>query len=197
MLGNHRSVRLTRSVCRRAATFKRRNRQVEFDPRLTPTYLATTLNNFPPTTVSVSNACVDSPAYPDAVHAGLVRTYPPLAKLGAGFVWDDVLEYRVWCHPEPGSRDLDDGSDYYYPFATYAEAHAFSQRTEGAEPPIALIRQREYIAEPNPGEYVHVRQERIAEWAVEFLRRPRRTQNTIPDFLSPNAPPTGSTYCGV
>lgn len=50
-----------------------------------------------------------------------------------------------------------------------------------------LIRQLEYIAEDNPGEYRHVKEERIAEWPVEFLRRPRRTQNTIPDFLAPNA----------
>jgi len=35
--------------------------------------------------------------------------------------------------PRHGSSDLDDGSGYYYPFATYAEALAFSQRTEGAE----------------------------------------------------------------
>ena len=48
--------------------------------------------------------------------------------------WDDVLRiYRVWCHPERGSADLEDGSDYYRPFATYAEALAFSQRIEGAD----------------------------------------------------------------
>ena len=115
-------------------------------------------------------------------------TYSPLAAVGGGFVWDDVLEYRVWCHPERGALDLEDGDDYYYAFATYAEALAFSQRIEGAEWPLALIRQCEYITEPNPGEYLHVKQERITEWAVEFLSRPRRTQNTIPDFLSPNAP---------
>lgn len=135
------------------------------------------------------NIAVDSVAYPDAVDPGLVGTYSALAKVGGGFVWDDVLEYRVWCHPERGSPDLEDGNDYYYPFATYAEALAFSERTEGAEPPLALIRQREYIAEPNPGGYLHVKQERITEWPVQFLSRPRRTQNTIPDFLSPNAPP--------
>ena len=56
------------------------------------------------------------------------------------------------------------------------------------KPPLALIRQLEYIAEDNPGEYRHVKEERITEWPVEFLRRPRRTQNTIPDFLAPNAP---------
>ena len=68
------------------------------------------------------------------------------------------------------------------------EALAFSQSTEGAEEPLALIRQIEYIDEPSPGEYHHVKEERITEWQVEFLRRPRRTQNAIPDFLSPNAP---------
>jgi hypothetical protein len=125
---------------------------------------------------------------PDAVNAGLVGTYPALAMAGGGYVWDDVLEYRVWCCPARGSSDLADGSDYYEAFATYAEAIAFSQSTVGAEEPLALIRQLEYIDEPNPGEYRHVKEERIAEWPVEFLRRPRRTQNTIPDFLSPNAP---------
>ena len=127
-------------------------------------------------------------SYPDVLESNLVGTYSSVAKAGGGYVWDDVLEYRVWCHPERGSPDSEDGNDYYYPFATYAEALAFSQRTEGAEAPLALIRQLEYIAEPSPGEYRHVKEERIAEWPVEFLLRPRRTQNTIPDFLSPNAP---------
>lgn len=54
--------------------------------------------------------------------------------------------------------------------------------------PLALVRQLEYIAEPNPGEYRHVKEVRITEWPVEFLLRPRPTPNTIPDFLSPNAP---------
>jgi hypothetical protein len=132
---------------------------------------------------------VDEDSYPDALEPSLVGTYSPVAKAGGGYVWDDVLEYRVWCHPERGSPDMEDGNDYYFPFATYAEALAFSQRTEGAEAPLALIRQLEYIEEPNPGEYRHLKEERIAEWPVEFLRRPRRTPNTIPDFLSPNAPP--------
>jgi len=139
---------------------------------------------------------VDS-AYPDAVEPDLVGTYSALAKVGGGYVWDDVLEYRVWWHPERGSRDLEDSGDYYYPFATYAETLAFSQSTAGAEAPLVLILQREYLAEPNPGEFLHVKQERITEWSVEFLTRPRRTQNTIPDFLSPDAAPIGSTYCGV
>jgi putative acetyltransferase len=126
------------------------------------------------------------PSYPDAVDPEAVGGYPPLTHSGGGFVWDEVLEYRVWCHPAPGTSD---GSDYYYAFATYDEALKFSSQTEGAEQPLALIRQFEYISEPDPGVYLHIKEPRITEWAVEFLRRPRRTARTIPDFLSPMAPP--------
>jgi hypothetical protein len=138
--------------------------------------------------VPLLNVGADFSAYPDAMDRDLVGTYSPLAKAGGGFVWDEVLEYRVWCHPERGAPDEADGSDYHHPFVTYAEALAFSARTKGAESPLALIRQCEYIKEPSPGEYLHIKEERVAEWPVEFLRRPRRTQHTIPDFLSPNAP---------
>lgn len=123
----------------------------------------------------------DEPIYPEVVDASLVGTYPALAKSGGGFVWDAVLEYRVWCHGT--------GDDSYAAFATYDEARAYSERTEGAEKPLALVLQEEYIAEPSPGEYVHVRERRITEWPVTFLSRPRRTPRTIPDFLAPDAPP--------
>ncbi len=138
--------------------------------------------------VQCQNTFVEEENYPDVVAPERVGTYSALTSAGGGYVWDEVLEYRVWCHPERGSSDLEDGSDYYYAFATYAEALAYSIRTEGTEEPLALIRQLEYIDEPNPGEYRHVKKERITEWPVEFLRRPRRTENTIPDFLSPDAP---------
>lgn len=131
---------------------------------------------------------IDRQEYPIAVKPEAVGKYPALAKSGGGFVWDEVLEYRVWCHPERGAPDLSDGSDYFEAFATYSEAVEFSRRTRGAEAPLALIRQLEYINEPEPGKYVHIKEERIAEWPVEFLRRPKRTPNTIPDFLSPTAP---------
>jgi hypothetical protein len=126
--------------------------------------------------------------YPDAVDPKLVGTYSGLSGAGGGFVWDEVLEYRVWCHPERGAEDTEDGSDYYYSFAAYNEALVFSQGTVGAEEPLALIRQAEYISEPEPGNYVHIKEERVTEWPVEFLRRPQRTANTIPDFMSPTAP---------
>lgn len=74
-------------------------------------------------------------------------------------------------------------------FETYNEALEFSEQELGCEEPLALVLQREYIDEPEPGRYMHVREERVTEWPVEFLSRPRRTDKTIPDFMSPDAPP--------
>lgn len=129
-----------------------------------------------------SVAVSDDDAYPPVLSADLVGTYAASSGAGGGFVWDEVLEYRVWCHPEDG------GDDYYYPFATAAEAIACSAQTDGAEEPLALILQREYIEEEEPGSYTHVVAERVTEWPLEFLRRPRRTPYTIPDFFAPDAP---------
>ncbi|GAB2891730.1 hypothetical protein GCM10027046_20770 [Uliginosibacterium flavum] len=125
--------------------------------------------------------------YPSAINPDLVGTYSALAKAGGGYVWDAVLEYRVWCHPELDAADETEGGDYYCAFADYPEALEFSLRTEGAEEPLALILQKEYIDEPEAEQYVHIKEERIAEWHIEFLKRPQRTERTIPDFLSPNA----------
>jgi len=120
------------------------------------------------------------PRYPTAVDPKRVGKYAALAGAGGGYVWDEVLEYRVWARAE--------GGDFFRAFATYPKALAFSRRTEGADEPLALIRQREYIAEPEPGRFIHVKTTRVTEWPVEFLSRPRRKRNTIPDFLSPAAP---------
>lgn len=126
--------------------------------------------------------------YPAVLDSSKVGTYPATAKAGGGYVWDAVLEYRVWCHPERGAPDEADGSDYYYAFQTYEEAEAFSEANVGAEEPLALVLQREYIDEPEAGQYVHVCEERIAEWPVAFLSRPRRDSMTIPEFVAPDAP---------
>ena len=64
-------------------------------------------------------------SYPGVLDPTLVGTYSPVAKAGGGYVWNDVLECRVWCHPERGAPDLEDGNDYYHAFATYAEALHF------------------------------------------------------------------------
>ena len=46
----------------------------------------------------------------------MVGEYSAVAGAGGGYVWDEVLEYRVWCHPK------ESGDDYYYAYATYEEA---------------------------------------------------------------------------
>ena len=119
---------------------------------------------------------------PEVLDPTRAGTYPASAFAGGGYVWDEVLEYRVWCHPDDG------GTDYFHPFATYSEAVAYAANTPGAEEPLALVLQREFIDEPSAGDYRHVREERITEWPVDLLRRPRRTPHTIPDFLSADAP---------
>lgn len=126
--------------------------------------------------------------YPKVKDITKIGNYPALVKAGGGYVWDEVLEYRVWCHPENGAEDIENGNDYYYVFADYKEALEFSEKTKGAEEPIALILQKEYIDEPETGIYRHIKEERLTEWPVEFLTRPKRNDNTILDFFAPNAP---------
>lgn len=128
------------------------------------------------------------PMYPDAIDPAKVGDYPALVGAGGGYVWDEVLEYRIWCHPTDG------GDDFYYAFATYDEAQqaakslcAEDDTIASVEPPIALILQRERIDEPRTGVYVHVKEERLTEWPPEFLTRPKRTPHTIPDFMAPDA----------
>ena len=126
--------------------------------------------------------------YPKVKDIKLVGTYSAVAKAGGGYVWDAVLEYRVWCYPQDGAEDTENGNDYYYVFETYEEALDFSSKTKGAQAPLALVLQEEYIDESEPEKYRHIKEQRITEWPPELLSRPQRTERTIPDFLSPNAP---------
>lgn len=127
--------------------------------------------------------------YPQAIDPSKVGEYPAVAGAGGGFVWDEVLEYRVWCHPKDG------GDDFYWAYSTYEEAlNAAESLRENddsiaeVEEPLVLILQREHINEARPGEYEHVTNPRNAEWPPEFLSRPKRTERTIPDFLANDAP---------
>ena len=121
--------------------------------------------------------------YPPAVDPELVGEYPAMVKSGAGYFFDDVLEYRVWCHPERGAPDEFEGEDYYYAFGTYEEALSFAQSTEGTEEPLVLIRQYEWVNEPQPGHFVHEKGERIAEWQVAWLSDGKRFPGAIEKFI--------------
>jgi len=126
--------------------------------------------------------------FPRARDPELVGSHLAFVKSAGGNVWDDVPEYRVWCHPEQAAADEEDGSDCYYAFEMFDVAEKFSRETPGAEEPLALIVQQEFISEPQPGVYLQVRERRIAEWPVEFLSRPRRTERTIANFMAADAP---------
>jgi hypothetical protein len=116
-------------------------------------------------------------AYPPAVDPAKVGTYPPMSKSGGGYFYDDVLEYRVWVHRPEG------GDDDYKAFATHKEAEAFSKATTGAEPPLVLIRQREWIDEPKPGTFIPETGERITEWQVQWLEGTKRRAESIQEFI--------------
>jgi hypothetical protein len=129
-----------------------------------------------------------SAQHPPVLDPALVGTYPASVKAGGGYVWDAVLEYRVWCYPRSGTEDLCESSDYFYAFGSFEEATKFASTTQGAQEPIALVLQEEYIDEPKQGEYIQVQEQQVTEWPVQLLTRPCRTSSTIPAFLAPDAP---------
>ncbi len=122
--------------------------------------------------------------YPLAINFDLVGEYPASTKSGGGYFYDEVLEYRVWCHPERGAPDESNGEDYFYAFADYEHALEFSHSTPGAEPPLVLIRQREWINEPSKGVFIHEKGERITEWCVEWLESSARKPGDIERFIA-------------
>jgi putative acetyltransferase len=114
---------------------------------------------------------------PRATDAARVGQYLTLARSGGGYFFDDVLEYRVWVHPPGG------GDDLCHSFECYEDAFAFAAGEPGAEDPLVLVLQREWIDEPEPGSFSHKSGERITEWRVEWLEGGARTPESIALFL--------------
>jgi hypothetical protein len=138
--------------------------------------------------VPISNLAADKKvtsdsAYPTAVDPAKVGTYDGFSKSGAGYFYDDVLEYRVWMCPDRGAKDENNGDDYFVAFAQWESAEEFSRKTKGAEKPLALVRQREWIDEPKPGHYIAHTGERITEWQVAWLASSKRRPESIQEFL--------------
>ena len=121
--------------------------------------------------------------FPVAIDLKKVGEYPGGVFSGGGYFYDDVLEYRVWIHPEAGGEDKFDGNDYFHAFATYEEAFEFSKKAKGSEDPIVLVLQKEWINEPEPGKFLHKKGERMTEWLVDWLKDHKRNKNSIPNFL--------------
>jgi len=125
--------------------------------------------------------------YPDSFDKDKVGEYAALSKSGGGYFYDDILEYRVWCRPWEGAPDEFEGEIYYYAFHTYEEALKFSDSTDGSEKPLVLVRQYEWIDEPETGKFIHEIGERITEWCVEWLDESLREKNSISNFIDANA----------
>ncbi len=114
-------------------------------------------------------------SFPDALLPEAVGKYAALSKSGGGYVWDAILEYRLWKRSS------------FKAFASFAEA-AEAEEAKGGDL-VALVYQHEYLDEPEDGHFLHRREPRITEWPVEFLKRPCRNDRTIPDFLAaPSGP---------
>jgi hypothetical protein len=126
--------------------------------------------------------------FPVAMDPKAVGWYEGFAKSGAGYFYDDILEYRVWVHPHAGGPELEGSDDYFCPFPSYEEALAFSKEMPGAEKPLVLVLQREHINEPEPGKFEHVVCDRITEWQVEWiLEETKREPDSIRKFLEAHA----------
>jgi putative acetyltransferase len=57
------------------------------------------MSQFPVTFTRISIKMSNYPEVKDPEKAG---SYQAMAHAGGGYVWDAVLEYRVWNHPERG-----------------------------------------------------------------------------------------------
>lgn len=122
-------------------------------------------------------------AYPEAYNPDMVGEYSTMVAAGAGYFYDEVLEYRVWCYIEDGAEDLAAGSDYYFAFAAYDEALEFKNKTKGAQIPLALVLQYEWIDEYEPGKFRHETGQRMAEWAADLLEGRAREDGSIDNFF--------------
>jgi len=133
--------------------------------------------------IRADHQIIGNSEYPVAIDPNRVGTYPPDTKSGAGYFYDDVLEYRVWLNPEKGAKPLNSSRDYLVAFAQYEAAQKFSESNKGAEPPLVLVRQIQWIDEPERGHFIPEHRERISEWQVAWLKNHKRTDRSIEEFL--------------
>jgi hypothetical protein len=118
--------------------------------------------------------------YPPAANPAKVGSYPALTKSGGGLVYDEVLEYRVWFQKE-------NGHSAYHAFATFEQAEAFGRKTPRAETPLVLVRQSEWINEPDPQHRVLKKGTRLTEWRPEWLKGNKRSQELLKKLLAAKA----------
>jgi putative acetyltransferase len=85
--------------------------------------------------------------YPVTKEPNNVGNHPLLVHSGGGYLYDAVLEYRVWSKSE-------DGQSICHSFGTYNNAKRFSKKIPGAEKePVVLVLQKQYIEDTKDGKY--------------------------------------------
>jgi hypothetical protein len=111
--------------------------------------------------------------YPVAVDYSMVGKYPMLTGSGGGYVWSEILEYRVF------SR-VDDNDDVgMYTFNTYEQAEQYAKTLpKYSDYPhlTVLIKQNQYIQPPDSsnGKPTLKKEERITEWMPQWLTPDRK-----------------------
>lgn len=127
--------------------------------------------------------------YPAVIDPDQVGKYPTMVYAGGGYFFDEVLEYRVWCHPDNSDADRYNINDVdnCHCFTSYQQALAFAANNQNAATPVALVRQLEWIDQPSRGVYIHNKGERLTEWQPEWLDRGARTATDITHFMQKNS----------
>jgi len=116
--------------------------------------------------------------YPVTKEPNNVGNHPLLVHSGGGYLYDAVLEYRVWSKSE-------DGQPICHSFGTYNDAKKFSKKIPGAEKvPVVLVLQKQYIEDTKDGKYKLINKERLAEWKVEWLKNNIRSKKNIKKYIN-------------
>ncbi|NDC22245.1 GCN5 family acetyltransferase [bacterium] len=116
--------------------------------------------------------------HPNAHDQNKVGSYPTIVYSGGGYLYDAVLEYRVWSKSE-------DGQSICHSFGTYNDAKKFSKKIPDAEKePVVLVLQKQYIEETKDGKYKLINKERLAEWKVEWLKNNIRSEKNIKKYIN-------------
>jgi len=101
-------------------------------------------------------------AMPKVLNKAQVGNYDLWCCSGAGMVWDDVLEYRVWYRDEDNELTCDR-------FDNYDDAEEFAQNDFVYEPVLALVLQKECAFGSDSEDIALHEEERITEWCCEWL----------------------------
>ncbi|VDH00110.1 Uncharacterised protein [Helicobacter pametensis] len=124
--------------------------------------------------------------YPSAAYPEKVGIYPAHCHSGSGYFYDDVLEYRVWCHPERGVPDLYEGDDYFHAFATMPKPSPLPGNNPAAKLRSSSSASKNMSTSPSPAPSSAV----PAKWnaSPNGCRNGWKTVNAGPDQSKPSSP---------